>query len=293
MKTHPCLTLFATASLAASLALTAGCSAQASLPTEGSTSIDRGSDNVAQSFTSTALAVVLDNGSVLFIDRDTESPYYPGLDTARIVDADGNETSADALTSGNVVRVTGNGIMLESYPGQYPGITDVEIVDEGAPENLEPYADMISELNVERDPAEPAQATVEYRTEQALVSLMPQTNGYTWSYEENGEGVTVTADVADPVQAKADDLIDAQVDGPTDATVSFDVPASDLRVTRWSEADIAGATDPNSINLPGEDVQVTASDGAYVFTIEPGYRYFFEATFDAGTVGYLFTVREG
>lgn len=293
MKTHPCFTLFATASLAASLALTAGCSAQPSLTTEGSTSIDRGSDNVAQSFTSTALAVVLDNGSVLFIDRDTESPYYPGLDTARIVDADGNETSADALASGNVVRVTGNGIMLESYPGQYPGITDVEIVDEGAPDDLEPYADMISELNVERDPAEPAQATVEYRTEQAVVSLMPQTNGYTWSYEENGEGVTVTADVADPVQVKADDLIDAQVDGPTDATVSFDVPASDLHVTRWSEADIAGAADPNSISLPGEDVQVTASDGAYALTIEPGYRYFFEATFDAGTVGYLFTVREG
>lgn len=293
MKTHPCLTLFATASLAASLALTAGCSAQPSLPTEGSTSTDRGSDDVAQSFTSTALVVVLDNGSVMFIDRDTESPYYPGLDTARIVDADGNETSADALASGNVVRVTGNGIMLESYPGQYPGITDVEIVDEGAPEDLEPYADMISELNVECDPAEPAQATIEYRTEQALVSLMPQTNGYTWSYEENGEGVTVTADVADPVQAKADDLIDAQVDGLTDATVSFDVPASDLRVTRWSEADISGAADPNSISLPGEDVQVTASDGAYALTIEPGYRYFFEATFDAGTVGYLFTVREG
>lgn len=293
MKTHPRLALFVTASLAASLAFNAGCSSPSSSPAAGNTQTDRGSGEAAASFTSTALVALLDDGSILLIDQDTESPYYPGLDTARIVDADASEISADALASGNVVRVTGNGIMLESYPAQYPGITAIAIIDEGAPDDLEPYADMISELNVERDPAEPAQATVEYRTEQALVSLMPQTNGYTWSYEENGEGVTVTADVADPVQAKADDLINAQVDSPTDATVFFDVPASDLRVTRWSEADISGAADPNSISLPGEDVQVTASDGAYTFTIEPGCRYFFEATFDAGTVGYLFTVREG
>lgn len=276
MKTHPCLTLFATASLVASLALTAGCSAQPSLPTEGSTSIDRGSDNVAQSFTSTALAVVLDNGSVLFIDRDTESPYYPGLDTARIVDADGNETSADALASGNVVRVTGNGIMLESYPGQYPGITDVEIVDEGAPEDLEPYADMISKLNVERDPAEPAQATVEYRTEQALVSLMPQTNGYTWSYEENGETTAISADSALPAQLAADELPDVSVDAPTEVTASFDVPATGIEVTRWSE---------DALDAEGEKVEVEGLS----FTAEPGYRYAIYATFDAGEATYAFT----
>ena len=38
-------------------------------------------------------------------------------------------TDEEALVAGNIVQVTGNGIMLESYPGQYPGITKVEVIE--------------------------------------------------------------------------------------------------------------------------------------------------------------------
>ena len=88
-----------------------------------------------EGFVSTAMVVTFGDGEVLFVDQDTESPYYPTL-----------PEGTPELAAGNIVRVTGNGIMLESYPGQYPGITKVEVVEEGTPADAEKYDELVAQI---------------------------------------------------------------------------------------------------------------------------------------------------
>ena len=57
-----------------------------------------------------------DGDQVLFVDQETQTPYIPTeIDDATII-VDGQQTDEEALVAGNIVQVTGNGIMLESYP---------------------------------------------------------------------------------------------------------------------------------------------------------------------------------
>ena len=220
-------------------------------------------------FVSTAMVVTLGNGEVLFVDQDTESPYYPTL-----------PEDAPELTAGNIVRVTGNGIMLESYPAQYPGITSVEVVEEGTPADAEKYDELAAQLWQPKDPAEPPLASLEYTTELAATSVMLGTYGYTWTYEEGGSEQTVTVDAPHPTQLEAAELSDARVDGPTEVTVTFDVPCTAAGIVRWPEdeleaaAEAAGSAQAVEVGSVEGDTWTVDDreivDGNVVFTVEPG-----------------------
>lgn len=249
-----------------------------------------------EALTSTALVVTFGEGQVLFVDQDTEAPYYPTLPEGGVFAADGTPLEADELTSGNVVRVTGNGIMLESYPAQYPGIERVEVVDEGDPADAATYDELVASLWAEPDPTEPPYASLEYRTELAVVSTAPLTCSSTWAFELDGEAVTTTTDAPHPVQYEADGMPDVRVDAAAEVVVSFDRAAVSAAVTRWSEADIAGAAaragsvhDVNPDDLACEPVASDVADGSVTLSVEPGYRYALDVAFDAGTVTYVFT----
>ena len=198
-----------------------------------------------EGFVSTAMVVTLGNGEVLFVDQDTETPYYPTL-----------PEDAPELTAGNIVSVSGNGIMLESYPAQYD--------------------ELVAQIWQPKDPAEPPYATLEYATELATVSLVPTSCGYIWTYEQDGEEQTVAVDTLAPTDYTTDELADASLKEPAQVTVSFDVDATGIEVTRWSE---------DALDAEGEKVEVED----FSFTAEPGYRYAILATFDAGEATYAFT----
>lgn len=276
-----------TAALALVL-LATGCKAQ----TQEAPAADTGQDEApaateqTDEFTSTAMVITLSDGQVLFVDQETETPYYPTL-----------PEDAPELAAGNVVRVTGNGIMLESYPGQYPGITKVEVVEEGAPEDAEKYADLVSQLDASRDPADPPYATVEYRTADAIVSLSPLTCSSTWTFEQDGETQTVTTDAPHPIQYEAEGMPEATVDRPTEVTASFDEPAVYVDVTRYLEADISEAAaaagsvhELSASDVIGETIDAQLADGGVTLTVEPGYRYALEVSFEQGIAMYVFTV---
>ena len=210
-------------------------------------------------FVSTAMVVTLGNGELLFVDQDTETPYYPTL-----------PENAPELAAGNVVRVSGNGIMLESYPAQYPGITSVEVIEEGTPADAEKYDELAAQLWQPKDPAEPPYASVEYTTDLAAVSLMPTSCGYIWTYEQDGEEQTVAVDTLAPTDYAADELADASLKEPAQVTVSFDVDATGIEVTRWSE---------DALDAEGEKVEVEGLSFTAAIL----------ATFDAGEATYAFT----
>ena len=221
----------------------------------------------------------------------TPDPVRRSCEEADIIGADGRALTADDLRPGNVVRVAGNGIMLESYPGQYPGIETIEVVREGSAADAERYADLVAELSVTVDPAQPAAANLEYATDLARVTLMLRDNGYTWTYEENGEPVQVIADVAHPVQIDPADVPDAGIDQPVEGAVVFDRPVEALTVTRWSEQALEQAAseagsyqDIDADSLPAETVTVSLEDEKARVDLDPGYRYALDATFAEGTV---------
>lgn len=242
-------------------------------------------------FVSTAMVVTFGDGEVLFVDQETGTPYYPT----------NLPSDAPELAAGNIVRVTGNGIMLESYPAQYPGITDVEVIEEGTPADAEKYDELVAQIWQPKDPSEPPLASLEYTTELAATSVMLGTYGYTWSYEEGDSEQTVTVDAPHPTQLEAAELSDARVDGPTEVTVSFDVPCTAAGIVRWPEdeleaaAEAAGSAQAVEIGSVKGDAWTVDDreivDGNVVFTVEPGWRYAVEAYFDAGEAIYVFTVR--
>ncbi|OUO34304.1 hypothetical protein [Olsenella sp. An290] len=270
MRTQAIPTTLAALALVAVLG-GAGCTPQTTPQTDG-----RGTDAEEQAgeapgdaFVSTALVVRAEGDEVLFVDRDTEAPYFPTL-----------PAGTPELAPGNVVRVTGNGIMLESYPAQYPGITSVELIDEGAPEDADEYQDLVSQIWAPRDPAAPASALVEYRTDQAVVSLVPLTCGYEWSYGPAETRRTIAVDAPAVTDYAVGELPDATLSEPTEVTMTFEFDATDASVTSWDEG---------SLDAGGTAVDVALEDGQVRFTAEPGARYAAEVAFEDGTVTYGFT----
>ena len=186
-----------------------------------------------------------------------------------------------------MIDIPGNGIMLESYPGQYPGITKVEVIEEGAPEDAEKYAELAAQLWQPKDPAEPALATLEYRTEEASVSLFPLANAWTWSYEQNGDTVTASNDAPAANQIDATDLPEVAAGETVEVTMAFDLPPVESDDSRWPEV---ARYPENDLETGAEAVDVTLSGGALEFAVEPGWRYRVDVAFDAGQVSYVFTV---
>ena len=302
-RCHACPTaLLAAGALCTALVGAAGCTPAAAPEAKPAPSEQPAGDASEDAVVNTALVVVLGDGSVLFVDTDSESPYYPtNLEDAEILDIDGNAISAEDLASGNVVRVTGNGIMLQSYPGQYPGISKVEVTSVGSPADAEKYAELADQLWDPRDPSQPPAATLEYRTELAAAAVMLDACSYTWSFEQEGQTQTVTADAAHPTQLEADGLPDARVDGPTEVTINFDVPATAAGIVRWREDELevaaqkAGSAAALELGSVAEDIMAASErqivDGDVRLTVEPGWRYAIEAYFDGGEAVYVFTVR--
>lgn len=219
-------------------------------------------------FANTAMVVTFGDGEILFVDQDTDTPYFPTL-----------PEGTPELTAGNIVRVTGNGIMLESYPGQYPGITNVEVIKEGTPADAEKYTDIVAEIWQPKDPAELPYASVEYTTELAAASVMLPALSYVWNFEQDGEAHTIAEDAQQPNQVASESLPDVRIDSPTEVTANFDVNTTSVSVKRWSEG---------ALNSEGEAVQVSADELS--FAVEPEYRYAIFATFEQGEATYAFTV---
>ena len=295
------MTARSTARIGAALALAClmgatGCSAPAPAASGSGAANAAATRNISEEdamFESEALVIASDEAGLLFVDTETETPYTPGdLAQARIVDADGEEISASDLARGNLVRVAGNGIMLESYPAQYPGISEVEVLKAGSAADADPYNELVAQVRPTKDPAEPPYAALSYRTDDAAATVALTLVSSTWQ-----DGEDATGERPAPAVALAPDaLADARIPHALEATVELDTPATAVRAVRWNESDLARAAEASGgytaleENQPSEEVAVSTADGAASLTIEPGWRYALTVEFADGEVTYAFTV---
>lgn len=246
---------------------------------------------------STAMVVYNDGKTVLFVDQDTGSLYYPTL-TGATGDADdvlrglnGDDIDIDELAVGNIVRVTGNGIMLESYPGQYPGITKVEVIEQGNPADADQYAEEVSQVIVAPDPAEVPSSYVEYTTDLAQASVLLEAYEYDWVVPESGDQKAPEQELDgsydDSKGVIKEGINDARIAGPVEALVGFSIAPTNVVVERTPLV----KTDAPAVDPAAEDelVPVTMqADGSVTFTMEPNYLYEIDADFSQGEASYAF-----
>lgn len=274
--------------IAALLAL-AGCSSPASSGASAAGSASAAGADAA-SDESTALVVFANGNDVLFVDQRTETPYFPTIPAEGIVAQDGAVITADDLAVGNVVAVEGNGIMLESYPGQYPGITSIRVIAQGSPTDAEPYRSIVDEVFVPADPASVPAGSVSYRTDIADTSLV--LNPYSYQWFGNGDeqaGVALDGWFADDNGLIAEGTPDAIIAGATQATATFDRSFQSIEVNRWPLAESSEGRLRMDLTAPQQPVDhATEESGAAAFTIEPGYAYGLSVKFANGDASFAF-----
>lgn len=155
----------------------------------GNRSADGASEATQGDIVSTAMVAYANGDQVLFVDQETQTPYIPTeIDDATII-VDGQQTDEGGLgRRANIVQVTGNGIMLESYPGQYPGITKVEVVETGSPADAEQYADIVDTVFAAPDQSQVPVGSLSYKTDQADTSVVLNPYEFDWQWQtEDGQ----------------------------------------------------------------------------------------------------------
>lgn len=248
-------------------------------------------DAAEEGVESTAMVIYADDKTALLADRDTGAVYFPTIPEGALFDAAGQSLALGDLRAGNVVAVVGNGIMLESYPGQYPGITRVQVLEEGDPADADEYADLVAEVIVEHDENEVPSGTLDYATDLAKVAVMLEPGSYTWVVRDGAAESTMAADAAfsEADGRLSSELADARIAEAVDAELRFPMAPASVSIKRTP---VSTAVDgAMSIQLAAEYEAVPstlASDGAARLRIEPGYLYVAEVRFSRGEVLYPF-----
>lgn len=252
--------------------------------------------------TNTAMVAYADEGRFLFVDQDTQTPYIPtNLDDA-VITSGGQQIEPSQLEAGNVVLVTGDGIMLESYPGQYPNIFKVEVLEKGSPADAEQYSELVDQVFAPTDPADVPTGSLSYTTGLAQVSVVMNPVSWEWSYPATDTSAAGTSS-SDNAQLPwstdgklASDVADARIPQKLDATATFSAKPESVSVQRMPliMADAtADSADPGAHYIAGdeqavENVDFKLVDGTPTFPIEPNYLYALKVDFANGHVEYAF-----
>lgn len=232
-----------------------------------------------------------EDGNSIFVNLTEEYPFDGNIPEGELYDEDGEKITQEDLNSGDVLNIWGNGVIAESYPAQYNGITKMERTEQSNQEYIDQYGHYLEELFVEKDPSELPYLNVCYRDELADATVMiPDPLSYTWTYtDESGESRTVTTDGAhvlhtEPVEVK-------KISEPMTMELYFDEVPESVELLVWDDT-LLGQYQDSADQIPeGTAVEVTKSGkGNLEFDAQPGYVYLVQGQWDQGTVEYGFWV---
>lgn len=234
------------------------------------------------------------NGTWLLADRENGTVFTTEV-PSDLTDESGKKISAETLKAGDYVDVYGDGIMLESYPGQYPGVNKMVVTGEGTTDELKQYQDVIDMVFAEPDTSEVPSAGVVYSSSLGqTMSLMSGPANYTWtaplgdSETDSSEDNTVTACGLAVMQWEDLEKM-AMDDGKTDFTVSCNLVPEKVTVRRWSADQYpAGADDDYDASAEGVTVEKNDEGEFVIKDVEPGYVYEVTINWEYGDAQYGF-----
>lgn len=236
-------------------------------------------DTMENVLTNTAMYIPYDEESYVMVDQKSGTVFTVSM-PEEIYDENGGRITEKDLEKGNILNIYGNGIMLESYPGQYPGVTKIEVAAKGAPSDADKYQSILEELPKAPDASERPCLDVEYRTKLAVVTAAATTGGYQWNIaDEEGQGKLEIADVNQILEWT--EIVDLNLDGSTDLTLHFTQKPEKIEIQCWSE---------ESMTEKGMVAAEETEDG-YLMKAEPGCRYLVVGTWEQGTVEYGFLTK--
>lgn len=235
-----------------------------------------------------SIVLYVKDDTVLMADIQTEAVYFPFIPEGALFAQNGDAIEAADLVPGDIVVVTGNGAMAESYPAQYPGITRIQVIgfDDSS---LSQYDYIVSRVFAEADPNEVPSASIEYDVED-IGNITVAVDAYAYTIE--GTDGTIAADGA---FASAEGVVfegvpDMVISDTDHATVSFTADVTEAVVTCIPTADVPDvglvADLPSGYSIPFE-----LDPSSLSLTVEPGHLYNLLVRFDNGEASYAFIVK--
>lgn len=222
----------------------------------------------------------------LMVDQDTGNIFTVTMPD-KILDKNGKEISKEELKNGNIVAIYGDGIMLESYPGQYPGVTKIKVLKEGKTSDADQYQELLDQIYPGKDPAELPYLNICYTTSYGEVSeaLPAAQGGYSWKY--TGKGGTVQEIAGDSTQVTNwKDISDVNIEKMTDMELLFDTTPEKIIVTAFP-AELIGEADP----VAGAEVETEKAENKYILKdVRENMIYLIRGEWENGWVEYGFKV---
>ena len=239
-----------------------------------------------------AVFLAEDSGVWYLGDLEHGTIYVTHTPSDTLYDENGSSIDPSEIKKGDFLQVEGDGIMLESYPGQYPGITRMQKISGGTEADAEKFDEELSQILPEKDPSEIPFLNLCYKQPNAQVTAMATQGGYTWSYvDENGNGQNVAADSAFILDwPDMNDLNTANDEGKTDLELVFSEEPESVTAERWPAEE--RGKDFGSGYPEGESVSVEHAQSWSIPEAEAGYIYEVDAVFENGTVTYGFEVKK-
>ena len=250
-------------------------------------------------------------GTWLLADRDNGTVFTTEIPND-LTDESGKKITSEILKAGDYVDVYGDGIMLESYPGQYPGVNKMVVAGEGTEDELKQYQDIIDMVFAEPDTSTVPSVGVVYSSSLGqTMALMSGPGNYTWDVPEkaaetgsdgNSAAVsesmeseeTYTATTCGAAVLQWENLEKMAINaGKTDFTVSCDLTPTKVMVRRWT-ADRYPAGENANNDASAEEVTVEKNDdGEFVIKdVEPDYVYEVTISWEYGDAQYGFITAE-
>ena len=239
-------------------------------------------------YTMQAVYLKKEDGNNIFVELENDMPFTGKIPQEELYDENGEKITEQDLNNGDVLNIYGNGIMAQSYPGQYNGISKIERTEQENQEYIEEYSHFLDEFFVEKEPSQRPELNVCYTDDLAAVTVMiPEALGYTWTYEENGESNTITTDAPHILQTNPTEV--TKLSEPMKMELMFDVKPESVQILSWEDS-LLGQYQDNANQIPdGTPVEVQENEeGNPEFTAQPGCVYLVQGQWENGTADYGF-----
>lgn len=239
-------------------------------------------------YTMQAVYLKKEDGNNIFVELENDMPFTGKIPQEELYDENGEKITEQDLNNGDVLNIYGNGIMAQSYPGQYNGISKIERTEQENQEYIEEYSHFLDEFFVEKEPSQRPELNVCYTDDLAAVTVMiPEALGYTWTYEENGESNTITTDAPHILQTNPTEV--TKLSEPMKMELMFDVKPESVQILSWEDS-LLGQYQDSANQIPdGIPVEVQENEeGNPEFTAQPGCVYLVQGQWENGTADYGF-----
>lgn len=239
-------------------------------------------------YTMQAVYLKKEDGNNIFVELENGMPFTGQIPQEELYDENGEKITEQDLNNGDVLDIYGNGVIAQSYPAQYHGITKIERTEQENQEYIEEYSHFLDEFFVEKDPSQRPELNVCYTDDLAAVTVMiPEAFSYAWTYEENGESNTITTDAPHILQTNPTEV--TKLSEPMKMELMFDVKPESIQIFLWEDS-LLGQYQDSTDQIPdGTPVEVQENEeGNPEFTVQPGCVYLVQGQWESGTADYGF-----